>query len=82
MWAQYAVDVRQTFAETDRQIKRQLGMGHPEVRLLYMTPETLFSNKIRAEIQRAYEQKQLNRLVVDEAHVIQVRLVASAPILD
>jgi bloom syndrome protein len=69
-------------SETDPQIKRQLGMGHPEIRLLYMTPETLFSNKIRADIQRAYEQKQLNRLVVDEAHVIQVSLVIALPRLN
>ena len=41
-------------------------MGHPEIRLLYVTPETLFSNKHRDVFMKAHEQNQLRRLVVDE----------------
>ena len=41
-------------------------MGHPEIRLLYITPETLFSRRYAAMFRQAYKQKQLNRLVVDE----------------
>lgn len=48
------------------QIKRQLRLGHPQLRLLYVTPETLFSPKYTVEFDIAYRQKQLVRLVVDE----------------
>jgi bloom syndrome protein len=54
------------------QVKRQLRMGHPEIRLLYLTPETLFSRRHQNDIKRAYDQKQIRRLVIDEAHVIEV----------
>lgn len=52
------------------EIKKQLRMGHPQLRLLYVTPETLFSAKYAADLDIAYRQKQIVRLVVDEAHVI------------
>ena len=48
------------------QIRKQLKMGHPEIRLLYITPETLFSKRYANMFIEAYKQKQLNRLVVDE----------------
>lgn len=41
-------------------------MGHPEIRLLYLTPETLFSKKYKDALVKAYRQKQIKRLVVDE----------------
>jgi hypothetical protein len=47
-------------------------MGHPEIRLLYLTPETLFSPRYGTYIAKAYEQRQIRRLVIDEAHVIGV----------
>lgn len=47
-------------------------MGHPRLRLLYVTPETLFSSKYQAEFDLAYHQRQIVRLVIDEAHVIDV----------
>lgn len=50
----------------DQEIKRQLSMGHPELRILYVTPETLFSKKYEHQFRLAYRQKQLVRLVVDE----------------
>ncbi|CAK9781427.1 ATP-dependent DNA helicase [Cutaneotrichosporon oleaginosum] len=53
-----------------REIKRQLRLGHPQLRLLYVTPETLFSPKYTADFDVAYRQAQIARLVVDEAHVI------------
>jgi hypothetical protein len=53
-------------------MKRQLHMGHPEIRLLYLTPETLFSPRYGTYIAKAYEQRQIRRLVIDEAHVIGV----------
>ncbi|BEI85118.1 hypothetical protein CcaverHIS002_0505190 [Cutaneotrichosporon cavernicola] len=53
-----------------QEIKRQLRLGHPQLRLLYVTPETLFSPKYTSDFDIAYRQKQIVRLVVDEAHVI------------
>lgn len=48
------------------QIKKQLRMGHPDLRILYLTPETLFSHRCSSELEVAYKQRQLRRLVVDE----------------
>ncbi|WOO84796.1 ATP-dependent DNA helicase Q5 [Vanrija pseudolonga] len=59
-----------TSMEDVKEVKRQLSMGHPRLRLLYVTPETLFSAKYQAEFDLAYHQRQIVRLVVDEAHVI------------
>ncbi|KAK4688897.1 MFS transporter, SIT family, siderophore-iron:H+ symporter, partial [Tremellales sp. Uapishka_1] len=53
------------------EIRRQLGMATPEMRLLYTTPESLFSPKYLEIFRRAYSRGQLRRLVVDEAHVIE-----------
>ncbi|WVO21887.1 uncharacterized protein IAS62_003207 [Cryptococcus decagattii] len=52
------------------EVRRQMRMGHPEIRLLYVTPEMLLSDKHRSTLDTAYAQKQIARLVVDEAHVI------------
>lgn len=51
---------------TYEQIKRQLAMGHPRLRLLYTTPETLFSKQYEDSFKRCHRQKQLVRLVIDE----------------
>lgn len=45
-------------------------MCHPEMRLLYITPETLFGGKYSADLLRCHHQKQLVRLVVDEVCAI------------
>ncbi|OXH40687.1 ATP-dependent DNA helicase [Cryptococcus neoformans] len=58
-----------TLAEHN-EVRRQMRMGHPEIRLLYVTPEMLLSDKHRSTFDTAYAQKQIARLVVDEAHVI------------
>jgi hypothetical protein len=39
-----------------------------------MTPETLLGAKLRYELEKAYEQGQLNRLVVDEVSSITARV--------
>lgn len=52
--------------ETNEQVKRQLAMGHPQLRLLYTTPETLFSKQYEDAFKRCHRQGQLVRLVIDE----------------
>jgi superfamily II DNA helicase RecQ len=61
---------------SDKQIKRQLVMGHPYLRLLYTTPETLFGARYEQYFQRCYSQKQLVRLVIDEVRSIQISCVS------
>ena len=41
-------------------------MGHPELRLLYVTPETLFTARVNGFLRAAHSQRQLARLVIDE----------------
>jgi hypothetical protein len=54
------------------QIEKDLASGHPYARLLYITPESLFSPKFLKSIKTVVAQKELRRLVVDEAHCISV----------
>jgi hypothetical protein len=54
------------------QIEKDLASGHPYARLLYITPESLFSPKFLKSIKIVVGQKELRRLVVDEAHCISV----------
>lgn len=56
------------------QIEKDLASGHPYARLLYITPESLFSTKFLKSIKIVVAQKELRRLVVDEAHCISVSL--------
>ena len=56
------------------QIEKDLASGHPYARLLYITPESLFSPKFLKSIKIVVAQKELRRLVVDEAHCISVSL--------
>jgi bloom syndrome protein len=43
-------------------------MGHPQLRILYTTPESLFSQRYEDYFGKAYRQKQIVRLVVDEVN--------------
>nr|XP_019042858.1 hypothetical protein I302_08567 [Kwoniella bestiolae CBS 10118]OCF21788.1 hypothetical protein I302_08567 [Kwoniella bestiolae CBS 10118] len=66
-----AVMLKEGMNEGDlKEIRRQMSLGHPDIRLLYVTPESLFSPKHKYMFDIAYRQKQMVRLVVDEAHVI------------
>ena len=47
-----------------------LASGHPRTRLLYVTPELCSTDNFRKRLRLVYEQKQLARVVVDEAHCI------------
>ncbi|KAJ7741355.1 ATP-dependent DNA helicase [Mycena metata] len=51
-------------------IVRDLASGHPVNRLLYITPEKLCTSEFIQILSTIYEQKELNRLVIDEAHCI------------
>ncbi|KAF7348226.1 ATP-dependent DNA helicase [Mycena sanguinolenta] len=53
-----------------KEITQDLSSGHPVNRLLYITPEKLCTGEFMAILTKLYEQKELNRLVVDEAHCI------------
>ncbi|KAJ7133631.1 P-loop containing nucleoside triphosphate hydrolase protein [Mycena epipterygia] len=53
-----------------KEIVRDLASGHPVNRLLYITPEKLCTPEFIQILSKLYEQKELNRLVVDEAHCI------------
>ncbi|WWD15795.1 hypothetical protein CI109_100219 [Kwoniella shandongensis] len=56
--------------EEKDEIKRQMKMGHPEIRLLYLTPEMLLSPRQKIMFDIAHRQRQIARLIIDEAHVI------------
>jgi superfamily II DNA helicase RecQ len=60
------------FSARCNQIEKDLASGHPYARLLYITPESLFSPKFLKSIKIVVGQKELRRLVVDEAHCISV----------
>jgi len=53
-----------------RRIQRDLESGHPRTRLLYVTPEACAGDKFRRRLQLVYEQKELARIAIDEAHCI------------
>ncbi|WVQ98604.1 hypothetical protein IAU59_005734 [Kwoniella sp. CBS 9459] len=52
------------------EIRKEMRLGHPKIRLLYVTPESLLSPRHKGMFDKTHEQKQMARLVVDEAHVI------------
>ncbi|KAF8215005.1 P-loop containing nucleoside triphosphate hydrolase protein, partial [Mycena galopus ATCC 62051] len=60
----------ETSAIEKTDIVRDLSSGHPVNRLLYVTPEKFCSPEFLKILTKLYEQKELNRLVVDEAHCI------------
>lgn len=53
-----------------RAIIEDLLSDHPETRLLYVTPELCQTENFRQSIMMIHAHKQLNRIVVDEAHCI------------
>ena len=63
-----------TCTAADSQIRRQLKMGHPQLRLLYVTPEGLFGGRNADAFWTAYRQKQIRRIVVDEVSIFALRL--------
>ncbi|KIO20767.1 hypothetical protein M407DRAFT_219952, partial [Tulasnella calospora MUT 4182] len=60
----------ETLPQERAAIVKDLESGHPGSRLLYITPEKLMSSDFCALLTRAYEQRELSRLVIDEAHCI------------
>ncbi len=53
-----------------QRLLQDLGTGHPLTRLLYVTPEQCGSETFRRRLTVVYEQKELARIAVDEAHCI------------
>ncbi|RDB14537.1 ATP-dependent DNA helicase Q-like 3 [Hypsizygus marmoreus] len=53
-----------------QEIAGDLISGHPMNRLLYITPERLCTSHFMHMLDSVYEEGELNRLVVDEAHCI------------
>ncbi|KDQ62727.1 hypothetical protein JAAARDRAFT_66384 [Jaapia argillacea MUCL 33604] len=56
--------------EEKQQIIKDLASGHPYNRLLYITPEKMCAPEMLSLLTKTYDQKELNRFVVDEAHCI------------
>ncbi|KAI5122778.1 hypothetical protein M0805_000122 [Coniferiporia weirii] len=59
-----------TLASEKRKILTELQTGRPTTRLLYITPEMLFTAEFNKLIARLHQRGEVNRLVVDEAHCI------------
>ncbi|KAJ1338063.1 bloom syndrome protein [Microdochium nivale] len=55
--------------ERDR-ILNDLKTGHPRTRLLYVTPELCAMEHFRSRLKIVYEQRELARIAIDEAHCI------------
>ncbi|KAJ8124173.1 hypothetical protein O1611_g9426 [Lasiodiplodia mahajangana] len=55
--------------ERDR-ILGDLKTGHPRTRLLYVTPELCATDRFRDRLQIVYDQRELARIAIDEAHCI------------
>ena len=51
-------------------IHQDLASGHPHTRLLYVTPELCSTDGFRRRLAVVHEQRELARIVVDEAHCI------------
>lgn len=51
-------------------IYQDLATGHPRTRLLYVTPELCSIDRFRNRLKLVYQQKELARIAVDEAHCI------------
>ncbi|KAJ7439243.1 ATP-dependent DNA helicase [Mycena latifolia] len=60
----------ETSSSEKSDIVRDLASGHPVNRLLYITPEKLCTSEFMQTLRKIYEQRELNRLVIDEAHCI------------
>ncbi|KAK3056487.1 hypothetical protein LTS18_011675, partial [Coniosporium uncinatum] len=59
---------------TDREVRNavleDLQCGHPHIKLLYVTPEYCAMDHFRRILRVVYNQQQLSRIAVDEAHCI------------
>ena len=53
-----------------QRILADLATGHPLTRLLYVTPEQCSADNFRKHMKTVYEQRELARIAVDEAHCI------------
>ena len=53
-----------------QRILADLATGHPLTRLLYVTPEQCSGDNFRRHMSSVYEQKELARIAIDEAHCI------------
>jgi RecQ family ATP-dependent DNA helicase len=51
-------------------IYKDLQSGHPRIRLLYVTPELCALDRFREKLRVVYEQRELARIAIDEAHCI------------
>ncbi|KAF8474900.1 P-loop containing nucleoside triphosphate hydrolase protein [Kalaharituber pfeilii] len=56
--------------EEKLEIFKDLECGHPTIRLLYVTPELCTTQNFRSKLAIVYKQRELNRIVIDEAHCI------------
>jgi superfamily II DNA helicase RecQ len=56
--------------EEKGRLLKDLGTGHPLTRLLYVTPEQCATETFRKHLRVVYEQRELARVAVDEAHCI------------
>lgn len=56
--------------EERQRLLKDLGTGHPLTRLLYVTPEQCATEAFRKHLRVVYEQQELARVAVDEAHCI------------
>ena len=59
-----------TKAAAKSKILADLQCGHPRNRLLYVTPEYCALENFRSKLRFVYEQRQLSRIAIDEAHCI------------
>jgi bloom syndrome protein len=67
MGSNSATDIRyETDLTLSLQIDRDLSSGHPRARLLYITPESLFTQWFMKSLRKVVENRELKRLVVDE----------------
>ncbi|KAI5809674.1 ATP-dependent DNA helicase-like protein recQ [Peziza echinospora] len=66
-----AATINSTISYDERlRIFRDLECGHPTLRLLYVTPELCATDNFREKLALVYRQRELNRIVIDEAHCI------------
>lgn len=66
-----AATLNSTTASAEKQsIKEDLKCGHPHLRLLYVSPEYCALDWFRRLLRIIYEQRELSRIAIDEAHCI------------
>ncbi len=66
-----AATINSTTPSSERRlILQDLECGHPITRLLYVTPEYCAIDYFRRHLRTVHEQRELSRVVIDEAHCI------------